>query len=230
MLLAIIFGFVVVVAAGILIAIFLGGDKPSDKDFEDDFDIAIGETQTPPEETLAPSEETHAPPPNNDPAAIIGLWSSQELDTPVASLPESYAQRAFNTDPKDKAALLALIEDLRKDTEYATFHVYREDGTGYFIGIRESGYGFSTFDYFDDGEVLYKTNIIGTNEDEDPDWSYTDKPFEDTDNEYRIFAADGQERLHLLPNFGEDSMYYGMTMDEYIETEYAEGLAMIKIM
>ena len=253
-LLAVIFGIVVVVAVGILLAVLLSGDKPSVLD--DDFDLALGGTEAPPEETQAPPpeetqappeetqapppeetqappEETQAPPPNKDPAAIIGLWSGNISGTPVACLPESYAQRAFELNPKDKAALVALIEDLLKDssiTENVYFHVYREDGTGYYVGTRgASAYGYSTYDYFNDGDVLFTTNYIGTVVDEDPDWSYSDEKFDDEDEEYRIFVADGQEKLLILPNFGEASMYYGLTMDEFMETDFAKSLTYIRL-
>ena len=246
-LLAVIFGIVVVVAVGILLAVLLSGYKPSVDDFDDDFDLTIGGTQAPPEETQAPPEETQAPPPEEteappeetqapppdiDPRAIIGLWSGQKWEEPVANLPEKYAQRAFDLDDRNTAALKKLIDDILKDSsieENVYFYVYREDGTGYFLGIYESGNESVSFDYRVEGDVLYMTNRVAYSDTyyEDP---YTDKPIGDWNDQFRIVNKDGQERLYIFPDLSNDSNYADMTIDELIETPYADRIYMIKVM
>jgi len=256
-LLAIIIG-LVVVAAGILIAVFLSGDKPSDMDFDDDFDFTIGGTQAPSEETQAPTDETQgddnepqaptdetpdddnetqpsettAPPATGHPA-LIGVWSGRKVDEPVAGLPASYAQRAYDTDPDDAASLLALVEDICKDIDisnasYVYYEVFREDGTGYYLGIFISGYMYTTYNYHVEGDILFSTNMVTNSENLDPGWVFDDQS-ENAENPFRIVVSGGQERLYVLPDFPEDSEYYGISMDEYMNTPAAEHSFMIKV-
>jgi len=245
-LLAIIIGLVVVVAAGILlVTVFLSGDKPSVIDSDDDFDFTIAETEAPPEETQAPPEETQAPPeetqappeetpppPDTGYPALVGVWSSRKWDEPVAGLSESYAQRAYDTDPVDSAALLALIEDIRKDmseSQYVYFYVFREDGTGYYLGIFEGGHMYTTYNYHVDGDILNSTNMVTNTENIPPDWTLDEQP-DHAENPFRIVVSDGQERLYILPDFPEESEYAGITMDEFMNSPVAEYYFMIKIM
>ena len=253
MLIAIIISLVVVVAAGILlVTVFLSGDKPSVIDSDDDLDTTISETEAPPDETEIPPDETQAPsdetpdddneaqppetsaPPTPDTGypALVGVWSSRKWDEPVAGLSEAYAQRAYDTDPVDSAALLALIEDIRKDmseSQYVYFYVYREDGTGYYLGIFEGGHMYTTYNYHVEGDILYNTNIVANMEDLPPDWTLDEQP-ENTENPFRIVVSDGQERLYILPDFPEESEYAGITMDEFMNSPVAEYYFMIKIM
>ena len=251
MLLAIIFGFVVVIAAGIILAVLLSGNKSSEKDPDDDFDLAFGETQAPPDETQAPPDETQAPPgetqappdetqpsettapPATGHPALVGVWSGRKVDEPVAGLPASYAQRAYDTNPDDAASLLALVEDICKDIDISTasyvyYEVFREDGTGYYLGIFISGYMYTTFNYRVEGDILFSTNMVTNSDNLDPGWTMDDQP-ENTENPFRIVVSGGQERLYILPDFPEDSEYFGISMDEYMKTPAAEHYFMIKI-
>ena len=263
MLLAIIIGLVVVVAGGILLAVFLSGDKPSVNDLDDDSDITIADTEAPPDDTQAPPDDTEAPPddteappddtqappdddndtqppettappqPGTGYPALVGVWSIRKWDEPVASLPASYAQRAYDTDTGDSAALHALVEDIRKDiknTEYVYFYVFREDGTAYYLGVFGSGYMLTTYNYHVEGDILHSTNMVTTSEDLAPGWVIPEDQPDAIGSPFRIIVSGEQERLYILPDFPEDSEYAGITMDDFMTSPVAEHYFMIKVM
>ena len=116
-----------------------------------------------------------------------------------------------------------------KNTDYVFFYVFREDGTGYYLGVYGNGYMCTTYNYHVEGDILYSTNMVTTSKDLPPGWTAPDDMPENAENPFRIIASDGQERLIILPDFPEDSEYAGISIDDFMNTPAAEYYYMIKV-
>jgi len=150
---------------------------------------------------------------------IVGVWTNWKDDF-ESVLSVSYAQKFINADMTDSATALAFVNEIKGDsaiTGSVFVNVYRRDGTGFTFFVASSGYGWCTFNYSVEGDTLHKTDRIYTSEDEDPNWTFQDKPYDDESTEFRFSVYNGKDRLFLMPDIPEDSELASYTVEEYIE-------------
>jgi len=157
-----------------------------------------------------PSDGDLTQPPTKIDHPIVGLWSASQL-------PSSWAVSHYSTYYTATEMITEITEASGGYGGSIDIEIYRDDGTGFSLLLTSTSYFYTLFDYSINGDKIYLTNQLYTQNIKGNSGNFKDKSISDTWILFKIEnTANDVRMIHFNPSsYSADSKYRNMTIDEY---------------